>query len=222
MPIIQLNQTRSNDTYLIIDFALIRYKFRILFKQILIGLYQIVAQIIHALNILTNNHARIGLIMALGLGFGFGLTIFSQPDLSSANFIQFKNGSTRHASTQADYIETNQFVVEVETKTGNLDILQDNHAVTIPSFSGELGSQHAATYFKGTVQLYNYLNTLELGDEIRLNQRNNLIKTYQIVEIRLVDRDRITQLLPQNQPTIILYTPTSLISNDYYCLIARN
>ncbi len=223
MPIVQLDQTKTNDTYLLVDLDLVQLKLKGFLKRFLFGIYRIFEQVIYALNVMTNNHALIGLMMSLGLGVGFGLTIFSQPDLSSASFIQFKPDTTKmKPQIKADYLETNQFVVEIETNQTELELLQNNHAVTVPSFSGRLDDNQTATYFKGTVQLHNYLKTLELGDEIKLNQTNKLVKTFQIVEIKLLNKDQIKQLLPQNQPTIILYSSTGLVSDQYYCLIARN
>jgi hypothetical protein len=223
MPIVQINQTKTNDICLIVNLELVRLKLKGFLKRFLISIYRIFEQVIYALNVMTNDHALIGLMMSLGLGFGFGLTIFSQPDVSSASFIQFKPAASKtKPQIKADYLETDQFVVEIETNQAENELLQNNHAVTVPSFSGHLDDNQTATYFKGTVQLHNYLKTLELGDEIKLNQTNKLVKTFQIVEIKLLSRDQIKQLLPQNQPTIILYSSTGLVSDQYYCLIARN
>ncbi|MEA2056377.1 MAG: hypothetical protein U9O78_01505 [Patescibacteria group bacterium] len=220
MNIVSCNRSKNNELYLIIDFTGLKNRLKNVVKKSFFKIFQLVKVVTNSLNQLTNNNALIALIMSAGLGFGFGITIFSQPDFSSAQSF-FTSSSEQVKTNSIRVLQAAHFEIEIIDEEKN-QIIQNNQTLVIPSFSGSFDNPQQAFYLKGTVQFGNYLRQLTLGDELVVKQDNNLIKKFHIIEIKSLNKEKITQLLPQNQDTLILYVPLDILSDQFYCLVARS
>jgi len=195
---------QGSDKILLVEFNLFSWKF----------LFHLIQTINNSLNLLTRHHTLIGFIMALGLGFGIGITIFSQPDISFAQTYEIKNNH------QIISVSAKNFKTSVK-KDINANLAQLDNQLIVPKFSGNFNNSEKAFILLGSNNLFSSLNSLSLGSKIKLNFSNQSYQTKTIIEIKTIKKEKILSLVPQTQPTTIFCAPKRILSAEYLCLITR-
>ena len=211
-------QTEYNQNYLVVDFSQIGRFMRNVVKQLLRLLFFFFREITSALNIITNNHIELGLLMSLGLGVGIGIAIFSAPDFTQAAPTQHQSPATQKLLA----VETNLLFFPIQQPDSNSSSSgRSEKKLEMPSFSPTALNGMSAVLLKADVDTTKYLHMLQLGETLTLQLNNQGIKKVQVVEIKQIAKDQIQQLLPQTRPTLILYGPTGYFSDYYLAVIAR-
>lgn len=226
MSIFQLQRNQQQELTLVIDltqtFEAAKKFLRRLMSEIVIQPILKTAQIIYySLDYLTNHHAVLGLVMALGLGVGIGLTVFQNPAPSLAALLPQTTPTTRSqsASTPIRSVETEFFFQEVSPQAKN-QLLQSDHQLYLQPFGQSRTNQ--THFLKGNPSLYNYLKLMGLGDKIEVAYSNGSTDVYTIITISTVAKNQIQNLTDQYQTSLVIYASTGLLSDNYYCLVAKN
>ncbi len=178
------------------------------------SIFKFIKFVSDSLDRLTSHHTLLGLIMALGIGCGIGITIFSRPDISLAHTYQLKE---KHKIIS---VSTENFLTSI--KHGRVASLsQLKHQLIVPFFSGSINSQNQAFILLSSAKMIPLFQQLSLGDNITLNFDNNSFQNRQVVEIKTIKKEQIQRLVPQKQATVIICAPKKNFSLEYFCLITR-
>lgn len=175
---------------------------------ILNQLYRGLKIVTSALDYLTNHHAGLVTLMALGLGIGFGLTVFQQPTLSNA----WLTKPTGIALTNLAQLSTPQASFEIAPDSNSNQI---NDRLLIPT-------QIQQTIFLTTTwSNYDYLKLISLGDKITLTHRNQTKQHYLVTDLKMISQENIYQITNLVDQQIIIYCPTNWLEIDYLAVIAK-
>jgi len=229
MPILSFKKNRSNEIVLTFDKNELKQKFKKLFiKFLLKPLFYLISSISLSVEKITHKYLifyprvpslasqfTLSLLMALGLGFGFSITVFSQPSGASAfPSIEVKaNGGIEVRS-----LKINDLKIMVREKTDQINLNQ-NVAYHHPE-SAKIGD-HTGVLLSLSGNYYPTIQNTKLGDKVQLTGKNNGIYNYTVVETRLIKKSEVHSLLVQNSETIIIYADTNILNDQTSVLIAR-
>ncbi len=215
MSLFLMQKNRQNELMLTLDTAF----FTKSIKDHILSLLKLIHQ---SLVLVTGSHLLLGLIMSLGLGIGIGLTIFQNPDLSNAYTVQnqVSLANTKHnQSLPLSSIEFKQQSLVIVTPDKQTSANQQNAGVYQPN-SGNLGSDQAVM-IKLSPTLHDDLAKLNLGSKIMAVGLNNGRYQFTVIEIRVLPKAKINQLLTQNQPSLVLFAAPSFFSKQYLAIVAK-
>jgi len=179
-------------------------------KKIIFAGWRLIATIVYSLNLLTNNHTLLTLIMTLGLGVGFGWSIFQTPDkILAINLPELRQINYAPANSNITEFEFNTFTVNIATKENKLW----NNFSLVPVTYADHQNTH---YFKGRTSLYSYLSELNVGDRTQVTYINNTAQEFTLIETKIISKDRIRQFESNDRQQIVIFCPNKMINGEYW------
>ena len=179
-------------------------------KKIIFAGWRLIATIVYSLNLLTSNHTLLTLIMALGLGIGFGWSIFQTPNkILAINFPELRQINYAPANSNITEFEFNTFTVNIATKENKL---WNNFSLVPVTYADHQNTR----YFKGRTNLYSYLSELNVGDRTQVTYINNTAQEFTLIETKIISKDRIRQFESNDRQQIVIFCPNKMINGEYW------
>ena len=179
-------------------------------KKIIFAGWRLIATIVYSLNLLTSNHTLLTLIMALGLGIGFGWSIFQTPDkILAINLPELRQVDYAPSSSNITKFEFNTFTVSITAKENKL---WNNFSLVPVTYADHQNTR----YFKGRTNLYSYLSELNVGDRTQVTYINNTIQELTLIETKIISKDRIRQFESNDRQQIVIFCPNKMINGEYW------
>lgn len=150
--------------------------------------------------------------MGLGIGFGLGLVIFSQPQLSNAGTniqpSEIIPQELKISSQGKNYFVTNQ------DKFTLVSTAWKSNAVYFPHWPNNQRQLLIAS------QDFD-LSSLELGSEIKILGKNQGIYTYRVYHFKEMKSQSINSLKNDQEAQLILIKPMNFLGTDIQAVLAR-
>ena len=179
-------------------------------KKTIFAGWQLIATIVYSLNLLTNNHTLLTLIMALGLGVGFGWSIFQTPDkILAINLPELRQVNYAPSSSNITKFGFNTFTVSITAKENKL---WNNFSLVPVTYADHQNTR----YFKGKTSLYSYLSELNVGDRTQVTYINNTTQELTLIETKVISKDRVRQFESNDRQQIVIFCPNKIINGEYW------
>lgn len=146
-----------------------------------------------------NSAKWLGLVMALGLGVGFGLTIHRQPVLLQA---------------------------ELQTSSSKQTGI-DNHLVSVTLIDQRLTIESQRWQLSSLTPILLKvpssldLTQIPLGTKLTAQGSNQGLYTYQIIDLAQRKKSKLSHIQPANKPTIVLYQNANLLGSEILTATAK-
>ncbi|PIR59414.1 MAG: hypothetical protein COU69_00240 [Candidatus Pacebacteria bacterium CG10_big_fil_rev_8_21_14_0_10_56_10] len=162
-------------------------------------------------------------IVGLGLGFGFSVTVFSQPGMTAAQDQGVFDRPHQAVTATSLTLETtvaNQPVTSALTP-GLVPLWKSKQVVhTVGSAGlGEAGTVVLAV--GGLNPAHQPVTKLSLGEQITLTGTNQGRYRFTVVELYRRSFGELNLATTHQRPTLVLYTPSSLIDTNVNVVIGR-
>ncbi len=150
--------------------------------------------------------------MGLGIGFGLGMVIFSQPQISNAGV----NNTLSEIIPQELKIssQNKNYFVENQDKFTLIPTAWSNEVVYFPNWPNSQNQLLIAS------QDFD-LSTLPLGSEIKILAKNQGQYTYHTYHIKELKSQQINSLKNDQEAKIILIKPTNFLGTNLQVLLAK-
>lgn len=201
--IIDLKKKRDGSLVLVINFNLIQ-----VLKTLLNGLFNFVSWL--------DNLARFSFLMmfigSIGLGFGMGVIVFSNPDLTLAsNFFQDKK-------IQPKQIQWMDVLYLIEEKTDPVISLSTMTEVFWQSQYDGFGQGHTIVLYSHELPLF---EQTALGAQIKLIGQNDGIYNYAVTQIQITDRKDLPNIVQSNNDSLVIYQSDELFGAQLLVAVAK-
>lgn len=148
----------------------------------------------------------------IGIGFGIGLVIFSQPaSLNASNTSLSDNLKPISITIPSQGLK---LVTENQNKFSLITTTWANHTV---NFAGLSSSNEQ--FIVGTKNTD--LTKFKLGDVIEVHASNQGIYAYQVYHTKEIETRNFNQLKAENNIGLILVQPTNLLGTAAYAVLAK-
>lgn len=150
--------------------------------------------------------------MGLGIGFGLGFVIFSQPQISSAGI-----SANQSEITPKQLIITSQannYFIENQDKFTLIPTAWSNEVVYFPNWTS---NQNQIVIAGKNFEL----STLPLGTEIKIVASNQGQYSFNVFHFKELKSQNINELKNDAEASLILVKPTNLLGTNVQVILAK-
>lgn len=150
--------------------------------------------------------------MGLGIGFGLGLVIFSQPQISNAGTSSFQS---EIVPQELKIVSQNKnYFVESQDKFTLIPKAWSNDVVYFPNWTNNQSQLLIAS------ESFDF-STLSLGSELKLLAKNQGQYTYHVFHLKEFKSQQINSLKNDLEAKLILVKPTNFLGTNVQVLLAK-
>lgn len=164
-------------------------------------------------------------ISSVGLGIGLGLSVLvtQRPDTLQA----FPTLATQNIT---DIYASRVIISSIDLSTavtkGNLQDLFDTvslQGLVHDERSAALGGRHPVVIAEvGFSNILQNLDSVQIGDEIRVVGTNEAVYSYRVTELRDMNSEYLPNVIGVNQDALILYKSKNILRTQLYMVIAQS
>lgn len=150
-------------------------------------------------------------IGSVGIGFGVGITVFSQPSKTLAHHSSYREVVNPRQLIWLD----KQYVIEDESDPGFS--ISPEVKIFHQSQYGQLSKGNTLVFYTSNLPM---MEQSQLGMPIKVIGSNNGIYNYSVVEIRYIRRKELPNLIAKSGSSLIIYQSDDLLSSQLLVVIA--
>lgn len=176
----------------------------------------LIIKVLSSLDIIFNSKIFYSIPTGLGIGFGLGIVIFSNPSSTIANTPLFRSQLSNITPYRITLAEQNfTSLITKQTSYSLIPLKWTDKVVNFISFPGKENQQ----IIIGAKE--NFIQNVKLGEQIKIEGSNNGVYYYLVSQIREIKSEDINNLMSENNARLIILNPTNPLGSKYLVALAK-
>ena len=178
--------------------------------------FPLILKLLSSLDIVFSSKVFYTIPTGLGIGFGIGLVIFSNPSGTIANST-IATGKIRNIIPYRITIPNQNFtsLIKKQTSYSLIPFKWSDKVINFISFPGKKDQQIIIAAKE------NFIEDINLGERIKIEGTNNGLYQYLVFQIRDIPSKDINNLMNENEAKLIILNPTNHLGSNYLVALAK-